>query len=76
MNRDRYREHDASPRSDIRGSLERHVGNPATSPDELKRLVQKARTAGVIVFLEEELMRLSWDTRAVIEGEHKRLSGR
>jgi hypothetical protein len=76
MNRHRYHEHRIPPRSDIRGSLARHVGDAATPPAELRRLVERARTAGVIVFLEEDLRRLPWPTRAVIEGEHKRLGGR
>lgn len=60
----------------IRGSLQRHVGEPSTAPAVIKVLVMKARAAGVVVFLKEELDRLPAMSRALIESEHKRLCQR
>lgn len=62
-----YREHR------IRTSLERHLGEAPTTEDELRALVRKARTAGVIVFLRTELDRLPDISRRLIETEHQRL---
>lgn len=64
---DRYREHR------IRTSLQRHVGESSTSPEVIAALVRKARAAGVVVFLRDELERLPDMARALIESEHKRL---
>lgn len=57
----------------IRTSLQRYVGESKTSPEEVERLVRKARAAGVVVFLRADLDRLPDMARALIEGEHKRL---
>lgn len=62
-----YREHR------VRTSLARHVGTSATTEDELRALVRKARLAGVIVFLKTELDRLPEISRRLIETEHQRL---
>jgi hypothetical protein len=72
VNRDRYRSHEVR----IRGSLERAVGEVQTTPAELQRLVDRARKAGVYVFLKHELDRLPDISRALIETEHKRICER
>lgn len=76
MNRDRYREHDVPPRSDVRTSLGRFAGQPTASLDELRRLVERARRDGVIVFLKSDLDALPDISRRLIESEHKRLCER
>jgi hypothetical protein len=68
----RYREHEVR----IRGSLERVVGEAATLPADLHRLVDRARRAGVTVFLREDLERLPDLSRALIESEHRRIEWR
>jgi len=73
MNRHRYREHAVPPRSDVRTSLGRAVGQAATTTDELRRLVERARRAGVFVFLADDLARLPDISRHLIETEHARL---
>lgn len=50
MNRDRYREHDAPPRSDVRSSLGRFVGVSRMTPREIEQCVREARRGGVFVF--------------------------
>lgn len=72
MNRNRYRTHDAR----IRGSLEHAVSEVQTSPAELQRLVDRARRAGVVVFLKPDLDRMPDISRALIETEHKRICER
>lgn len=67
MNRAHYREHR------IRGSLERTVGEDTATPDELRWLVRRARLAGVVVFLRDDLERLPEISRRLIETEHRRL---
>jgi len=68
-NRDRYREHR------IRGSLERHV---ASTPDE-HRVQGLARSAwqqrGTVCFTEADLQAMPWASRALIEGEARRIYG-
>lgn len=51
----------------------RLAGESTMPPEVIKALVRKARRAGVIVFLKSELAQLPTMTRAVIEGEHRRL---
>jgi hypothetical protein len=72
VNRSRYREHEVR----IRGSLEHAVGEVRTSTAELQRLVERARKAGVYVFLKHELDRLPDISRALIETEHRRICER
>ena len=60
----------------IRTSLQPHLGESPTEPAEIKRLVRKARAAGVVVFLRDELERMPDMARALIEGEHKRICER
>jgi hypothetical protein len=72
MNRSRYREHEVP----IRGSLEHAVGEVRTSTADLQRLVERARKAGVYVFLKHELDRLPDISRALIESEHRRICER
>ena len=72
MNRARYRTHDVR----IRGSLERTVGQAPMSSADLQRLVERAREVGVIVFLRSELDRMPDISRAMIEGEHRRICER
>lgn len=76
MNRARYRVHDVPPRSDVRTSLQAHSAQPATTLDELRRLVERARQAGVIVFLKPDLEALPDISRRLIETEHRRLCER
>ena len=59
----------------IRTSLQRYVGESATSPEEVERLVRKARAAGVVVFLRADLERIPWTSREIIEAEARRLYG-
>lgn len=76
MNRDRYREHDAPPRSDVRSSLGRAVAQTSTTSGELRRLVERARRDGVLVFLASDLAQLPEMSRRLIETEHRRLCER
>lgn len=76
MNRDRYREHAVPPRSDVRSPLGRVAGDPATTPGEIRRLVERARRDGVLVFLASDLARLPEVSRRLIETEHRRLCER
>lgn len=62
-----YREHR------IRTSLQPHLGRSPTEPAEIDALVRRARAAGVVVFLRDELERMPWQVQAIIEGEHKRI---
>lgn len=52
MNRGRYREHDVPPRSDIRGSLERHVGKSPLERLELEAMARATwrKTGTLTVF--------------------------
>lgn len=52
------------------------VGETATPPEVIQALVRKARNAGVIVFLRDEIDRLPDLSRALIEGEHRRICER
>lgn len=49
------------------------AGRSATEPEVIRTLVRKARAAGVVVFLRDELDRMEDIPRRFIEGEHKRL---
>lgn len=70
MNRRACREHR------IPGSLERTVGDAPTTPEVIAALVRRARRAGVIVFMRDELERLPDISRALIESEHRRICER
>lgn len=70
MNRHRYTEHR------IPTSLERHLPRQPVSGETLQRLVAEAREAGVIVFLESDLVNLPDISRRLIETEHRRLCER
>lgn len=74
--RDRFRERHVPPRSDVRTSLQPRLAHSATSLDELRRLVERARRDGVIVFLKSDLDALPDISRRLIETEHKRLCER
>lgn len=76
MNRAHYRDHAIPPRSDVRTSLQPRLGQSATTLDELRRLVERARRDGVIVFLKSDLDALPDISRRLIETEHKRLCER
>jgi len=76
VNRHRYREHDVPPRSDVRTSLAPHLARSATTPGELRQMVERARRSGVIVFLKSELDALPEISRLLIEEEHRRLCER
>lgn len=67
MNRDRYTAH-APRRSDIRGSLERHVGTTATTEAEIDAMARRAYRDGIIVFTRRMLERMKPYERAVLEG--------
>ena len=59
----------------IATSLERHLPRrPVVSSDTLRRLVDEAREAGVIVFLQSDLAELTPFDRAMIEGLAKRFA--
>lgn len=60
----------------IRTSLELHIGRSPTEPEAIKAMVRKARDAGVVVFLRDELERMPAIARALIEGEHRRICER
>ena len=68
MNRHRYTEHRMPPRSDIRGSLERHVG--ATVDERaVEALARRANSqTKLIVFTPAMMRQLDGHIRAVIEG--------
>lgn len=74
MNRQAYREHHVPPRSDIRGSLERHVG---TSADDraVEALARRAnRETALIVFTPAMLAQLDTYDRTIIEGAARRFA--
>ncbi len=68
MNREHYREHR------IRTSLERYQPCLPISDERLRRLVDDARKAGVIVFLQADLAKLAPVDRAIIEGAAERFA--
>ena len=55
-------------------SLERHLPRQPVSGETLRRLVDEAREAGVIVFLKSELETLPPVDRAVIEAVAQRFA--
>lgn len=74
MNRHRYREHHAPHRSDIRGSLERHVGTSADAA-AVEALARRAnRETELIVFTPAMLGQLDEFVRTVIEGAARRFA--
>lgn len=73
--RSRYREHDVPPRSDIRGSLERHVGDARMTDSEADALARRAlRETKLIVFTPAMLQQLDGYVRSVIEGAAERFA--
>lgn len=54
----------------------RMAGQSATPPEVIDALVRKARALGVTVFLQRDLDRMPDMSRALIEGEHKRICER
>jgi hypothetical protein len=60
----------------IRGSLERHAGNPATSDAQIRALAARAWMQGrAITFLVADLDAMPAMARALIEGEARRIYG-
>jgi len=49
------------------------AGRSPTEPEVIRSLVLRARAAGVVVFLRDELERMPWQARELIEAEAKRL---
>lgn len=74
--RDRYTEHRPPPRSEIRDSFGRHVGQAATTESQLRAWVAQARRLGVIMFLQVDLERMPPFERTVIEGAARQLYDR
>lgn len=66
-----------SPREHrIRGSLERHVGDAATSDAQIRALAARAWMQGrAITFLVADLEAMPAMVRALIEGEARRIYG-
>ena len=60
----------------IRTSLQSRIGESPTEPEVIVALVRRARAAGVVVFLKDELDRMPAMARAIVEGEHKRICER
>lgn len=52
------------------------IGRSPTEPEEIRAMVRKARAAGVVVFLADELERMPAMARAIVEGEHRRICER
>ena len=75
MNRARYRDHAIPPRSDVRTSLERHVGRSG-DPDAVRRYAEQVyhQDRGAF-FTKEQLAQMHWQHRAVIESELRRIFG-
>lgn len=49
------------------------AGRSPTEPEVIVALVRRARAAGVVVFLRDELERMPAMARAIVEGEHRRI---
>ena len=52
------------------------AGRSPTETEVIVALVRRARAAGVVVFLKDELDRMPAMARAIVEGEHKRICER
>lgn len=48
------------------------AGRSPTEPEVIRSLVLRARAAGVVVFLRDELERMPWQARELIEAEAQR----
>lgn len=72
--RARFRDHAVPPRSDIRGSLERHVGTSADA-HAVETLARRANSeTELIVFTPAMLSQLDSWVRTVIEGAARKCS--
>ena len=64
-------------RSDIRTSLQPHIGRSPTDPATIDRLaVEVYRQGRGIYFSPEQLKQMNWTTRDLIEGEARRICER
>lgn len=57
-------------------SLDHVQGEAPATEAQIRVMAAKAREAGVIMFLREDLKRLPWSSREIIEAEAARLYGR
>jgi hypothetical protein len=73
--RSRYREHDVPPRSDVRDSIGRFVGE-SSNPGFVQRYAEEVyhQDRGAF-FTKEQLAQMDWQHRAVIETELRRFYG-